>query len=308
MSMNKKNLLAPPAVVAPRPLRLRIESSSEDVRIEVVPLIDVIFCILTFFILAAMGLSRQQAISVDLPKAGTGTPQGREILAIALNESGQVFVDQQPVTTKDLFLQKLRDYNKNKPTGIMALYAPTNATYSQVVQVLDLMREVGGDRVALATIPGESPQTFGTTPALPPATGVPGVPIYPGTNSSDPYGIQNPTNQLNPAQPQLPSTPGQPLPGLPGTAPGTLQPLPGQPQNSLGNPALSTPGATVPRSTNNPVPQQTSPGNPAVSSPGAAVPPSTNNAAPQQISPSNSTVPTPGTQVPPNTDNAAPKR
>ncbi len=289
MSMNKKSP-STPAVVAPRPLRLRIESSSEDVRIEVVPLIDVIFCILTFFILAAVGLSRQQAISVDLPKAGTGTPQGREILAIALNESGQVFVDQQPVTTKDLFLQKLRDYHKNKPTGIMALYAPTNATYSQVVQVLDLMREVGGDRVALATIPGESQPTFGSTPGLPPATAVPGVPAYPEANPYDPYGTtKNPASQLNPTQPQLPGTPGQ---------------LP----TSLGNPALSPPGTTVPPSTNNVAPQKSRSNNPAVTTPRATVPPRTNNAAPQQTSPSNSVVPIPGTNVPPNTDNTAPKR
>lgn len=280
MSMNKK-IPSTPAVVAPRPLRLRIDTNSEDVRIEVVPLIDVIFCILTFFILAAMGLSRQQAISVDLPRASTGTPQGREISAVALNESGQVFVDQQPVTTKDQFLQKLREFHKSKPNGIMALYAPTNATYSQVVQVLDLMREVGGDRVALATIPGESQRTFGSTPALPPATAVPSVPAYPEANPYDPYGTRNPASQLNPA-PQLPSTPGQPLPGLPGTNPGNLQPQPGQPQNNLGNPAVPPPNAAVSPSTNNTAPQQTSPGNSAVPTPGIKVSPNTNNAAPKR--------------------------
>lgn len=305
--MNKK-IPSTPAVVAPRPLRLRIDTNSEDVRIELVPLIDVIFCILTFFILAAMGLSRQQAISVDLPKASTGTPQGREISAVALNESGQVFVDQQPVTTKDQFLQKLKEFHKNKPNGIMALYAPTNATYSQVVQVLDLMREVGGDRVALATIPGESQVNFSSPPGQPPATAVPGVPAYPGGNTYDPYGTQNPASQLNPAQPQLPSTPGQPLPGLPGTTPGNLQPQPGQPQTSLGNPAVPAPGSTVSPNKNNAAPQQSSLSNPAALTPGATVPPNTKNAVPQQTSPSSSEVLTPGTKGFPNSDNATPKR
>ena len=46
----------------------------EDVRLELIPLIDVIFCILTFFILAAVGLTRQQAIDLDLPSAETGQP------------------------------------------------------------------------------------------------------------------------------------------------------------------------------------------------------------------------------------------
>lgn len=279
MATNKK-IPSTPAPLAARPLTFRIDTQPEDVRIEVVPLIDVIFCILVFFILAALSLSRQQAISVDLPKATTGTSQGREILAVALNESGQVFVDQQPVPTKDQFLQKLRDYHKKNPTGIMALYAPTNATYNQVVQVLDLLREVGGDRVALATIPGEAQGAFGSTPGVPPATGVPGVPSYPGAGSYDPYGTNNPASQLNPAQPQLPTTPGQPLQGLPGTTPGNLQPLPGQSQNSLGNPTLPAPGATVLPNTNNAAPKQNGSSSPSVPAPGTKGSSSTNNVSP----------------------------
>ena len=67
-----------------RPLKFHQAPSNieQEVRIEIVPLIDVIFCILTFFILGAVGLSRQQAIGLDLPKAQTGTPQMREMLAI----------------------------------------------------------------------------------------------------------------------------------------------------------------------------------------------------------------------------------
>jgi biopolymer transport protein ExbD len=224
----KRKIDSSPTSLAPRPLRLRIDTQSEDVRVEVVPLIDVIFCILTFFILAAVGFSRQQAISIDLPKAGTGTPQGREILMVSLNDAGQVFVEQQPVMTKDQFYQRLRDYRQQNPNGLMALYASTNATYNQVVQVLDLLREVGGDRVALATLPAESGGIPNATPSLPPTMGVPGVPPAPGTNSFDPYGLQNPATQFNPAQPQVPPNPGQPLPGLPGTNPG--QPLPGYPE------------------------------------------------------------------------------
>src|SRR4028118_638543 len=291
----KRKIDSPPTSLVPRPLRLRIDTQSEDVRIEVVPLIDVIFCILTFFILAAVGFSRQQAISIDLPKAGTGTPQGREILMVSLNDVGQVFVEQQPVMTKDQFYQRLRDYRQQNPNGLMALYASTNATYNQVVQVLDLLREVGGDRVALATLPAESGGIPNATPSLPPTMGVPGVPPAPGTNSFDPYGLQNPATQFNPAQPQVPPKPGQPLPGLPGTNPGqplpglpgtnpsNLQPLPGQPGTNPGTSAVPIPGATTAPNTTNAAPTQTRPGNPAAPSSGTTTAPNTtrtNNATP----------------------------
>ncbi|MDP8966792.1 MAG: biopolymer transporter ExbD [Cyanobacteriota bacterium] len=294
MTTNKE-IDSAPTSLAPRPMRLRVDTQAEDVRVEIIPLIDVIFCILIFFILAAVGFSRQQAINIDLPKAGTGTPQGRDILVVSLTDAGQVFVEQQPVATKDQFYQKLRDYRQQNPNGLMALYASTNATYNQVVQVLDLLREVGGDRVALATLPAESGGIPNATPSLPPTMGVPGVPPAPGTNSFDPYGLQNPATQFNPAQPQVPPNPGQPLPGLPGTNPGqplpglpgtnpsNLQPLPGQPGTNPGTSAVPSPGATAAPNTTNAAPTQTQPGNPPAPSSGTTTAPNTtrtNNATP----------------------------
>ena len=264
MKTNNKNPSASTSL-APRPLRLRIETQTEDVRVEIIPLIDVIFCILIFFILAAVGFSRQQAISIDIPKASTGTAQGREILMVMLNDAGQVFVEQQPMATEDQFRQRLREYNKQKPNGLMALYASTNTTYNQVVQVLDMLRTEGSGRVALATLPGEAGKPNVSPPGVP---GVPGVPPAPGTSSFDPYGLQNPANQFNPLPPQ-----GQPLPGLPG-ANGTLQPLPGQAGVNPGNLAAPSPGTPVAPSVNNaaPTPKPNKLSNPTAPSPRPASP------------------------------------
>jgi biopolymer transport protein ExbD len=142
-----------------------LESPNEDVRIEIIPLIDIIFCILTFFILAAVGLTRQQAIDLDLPSANTGNalpPQGigseallRERLYVSVDAIGQVYIDQQPVTL-NLLYDVLLQHQQVSPEGLIVLYASRDARYEDVIQVLDLLREVGGDRVALATLPGES--------------------------------------------------------------------------------------------------------------------------------------------------------
>jgi biopolymer transport protein ExbD len=225
--------------VAPRPLRLRIDTQTEDVRIELIPLIDVIFCILTFFLLSAVGLSRQQAINVDIavPKASTGKPQGRQILVVSLNELGQIYVDKQPVPTDKEFRQRLRDYRQKNPEGLMALYASANASYNQVVQVLDLLRDEGGERVALATILGKPSSPLPSVRRHPPATGVPSYTPYPGEGSlgTYPYGTPNPLPVT--AQPQVPGNPGQLLPGVPGVSPGSPPPLPGQSGVNPGNSA-----------------------------------------------------------------------
>lgn len=137
-----------------------LDTPREDVRMEIIPLIDVIFCILTFFILAAVGLTRQQAIDLDLPAAQTGKPLPGQAsqdgladrLYVSVDSLGQVYLDQQPVTV-DLLYDVLQQFNQISPTGLIVLYASRDARYEDVIMVLDVLRSVGGDRVALATLP-----------------------------------------------------------------------------------------------------------------------------------------------------------
>ena len=204
-----------------RPLKLWLDDSTqEEVRIEIIPLIDVIFCILTFFILAAVGFSRQQAISLDLPKASTGAPQMREMLIVSLDDLGQVYVEQQAVTKNQLY-QAIRNYHQLNPGGLMVLNAARNTSYNEVVEVLDMLREVGGDRVALATLPGESdsnpppanPDSNYVPPYVTPVPGGTYNPALPNYPNSDP-GL----GQYNPSTPNLP-VPSDTAPSDPSASP-----------------------------------------------------------------------------------------
>jgi biopolymer transport protein ExbD len=144
-------------------MKINLDADAPDIRIELIPLIDVIFCILIFFILAAVGLTRQQAINLDLPRASTGAPQMREMMVVSIDPIGQVYVEKQPVTQEQLY-QILLSYNKTKPEGLIVLNASQLVGYNQVIQVLDLLRSVGGDRVALATQPSNSPNPSSQNP------------------------------------------------------------------------------------------------------------------------------------------------
>ncbi|HAC62270.1 MAG TPA: biopolymer transporter ExbD [Cyanothece sp. UBA12306] len=207
-----------PSLVHSRPLKLWQDISPEqEVRIEILPMIDVIFCILTFFILGAVGLSRQQAISLDLPKSGAGAPQMREMLVVSLDDFGQVYVEKQLVTRNQLF-DAIKNYHQFNPNGVMALHASRNASYNEVIQVLDILKQVGGDRVALATLPGESDSLDNSgypdlnSPASP--AGLPGL----SGNSANSWPPMAPNNRnqglgnaqgsgVNPSVPQVPSAP-----------------------------------------------------------------------------------------------------
>ena len=240
-----------------RPLSLWQDQQHDqgEVRIEIIPLIDVIFCILTFFILGAVGLSRQQAISLDLPKASTGTPQMREMFVVSLDDLGQLYVEKEPVTQSQMS-SALQNYHQYNPNGLIVIHASRHASYNDVVQLLDILREVGGDRVALATLPGDSrPVPSLADPGLGLPNQFPGSnqpPTFPNPNLN-PSTIPGTTNQLpnlsNPANPITPNSqavPGVPQPTRP-TAPGSPNFVPGSipQQPSRTTPAApSTPPAT----------------------------------------------------------------
>lgn len=191
--------------VPPRPLKLWQDvSGDQEVRIELVPLIDVIFCILTFFILAAVGFTRQQAINLDLPKASTGEPQMREMLIVSLDDLGQVYIDRNVVTRNQLE-QAIENYHQQNPAGMMVLHASRNARYNEVIEILDKLKEVGGDRVSLATLPGAQASDAApdlNNPNLPPSgTSLPGSSVVPGQGLDN----QIPAIPNPPAPPDVPS-------------------------------------------------------------------------------------------------------
>jgi biopolymer transport protein ExbD len=224
-------------------IKIDADNTDPDVRIEIVPLIDVIFCILTFFILAAVTLTRQAAINVDLPSAKTGSTQMRQILVVSIDPIGQTYVEKNPVTQAQL-TDALVQFRKESPEGQMVLYASRASSYNDVVRVLDLLRSVGGTRVALATLPGsgQGDQIPGLSPSgqfnpspLPGST-LPGSTL-PGSTLP---GLNNPSSPSGLDQNSLP---GLGLPSAQPTSPGTSNTVPSLPGL---NPPASQPGTSIP--------------------------------------------------------------
>ncbi|WAL62707.1 ExbD/TolR family protein [Thermocoleostomius sinensis] len=165
-------------------MKWNYENPEEEVRIELVPLIDVIFCILTFFILAAVTLTRQTAINVDLPRANTGATQLRELLIVSVDPIGQTYIEKQPVSRQQLY-DALLNFRQTSADGLIVLYASRAASYNDVVQVLDLLRSVGGSRVALATLPASADgQPFQLPELTPGSEATPSLPEFDPVNPS----------------------------------------------------------------------------------------------------------------------------
>lgn len=198
-------------------MKIKSDNSNNEPHIELVPLIDVIFCILTFFLLAGLQVARQQAISVDIPSAATGTPTARELLMVSLNDAGQIFLEQQPMLVPAQLTDAVKQYTQARPNSAIVLYASKQVSYNRVVEILDALRSVAGDRVALATIPttavAPTPPII-TNPyspynpyqgSTPPTNITPSTTTQPGAGVVPPTGQTTPPTQVSPSPATSPS-------------------------------------------------------------------------------------------------------
>lgn len=135
------------------PLKSRFRASKSQLpEINLVPMMDVLMTILTFFIIISMTLTaQQQSVNIDLPStnAGANDVKTPDPLVVGLTRQGILAIANNPVTEAQLS-QQMQAYLMANPQGAVVLKADKKLAYEQVVQVLGKMRDVGGDRVSLA--------------------------------------------------------------------------------------------------------------------------------------------------------------
>src|SRR5512141_1846675 len=112
-------------------------------RIEIIPLIDIMFFLLASFMLASLSMIRLQSIKMDLPTATVAKRDFKpDIVNIGVDKAGNVFLDKKPVNQVELqtFLSNKFRANTNVPVYISG---DKDATHGTVIGVLDLVRRQG---------------------------------------------------------------------------------------------------------------------------------------------------------------------
>ncbi|MFZ4641346.1 MAG: ExbD/TolR family protein [Nodosilinea sp.] len=130
-------------------------SSTQVSEINLVPMMDVLMTILTFFIIVSMTLSGQQrSLNVNLPSTqGPGSPvDAPDPLVVSLSVTGQMGVNSDIVNEAQL-ANAISTYVGKNPQGQVLLKADRQVSYEQLAQLLSKMQAVGGDRISLAIAP-----------------------------------------------------------------------------------------------------------------------------------------------------------
>jgi len=119
-------------------------------QVNLVSLVDVVLLLVIFFMLTSK-FAFQSGIDVRLPqtKAAPATPPGQ--VTVTITREGRVYVDQQRVSWKQL-LAVLKN-KKESGKELLVVRADKNVRHARVVRVMDLARQAGIARLAIATEP-----------------------------------------------------------------------------------------------------------------------------------------------------------
>lgn len=125
------------------------KSRAADPVLEVTPLVDVVFLLLIFFLLTATFV-RNPNIPIRLPQASVQqvSPEQRDVM-VGITSGGAVRFEGEEVTMSELRVQ-MRQAHANAPDTMVLIQADRQSRHGKVVQVMDLAKQIGFERIGIA--------------------------------------------------------------------------------------------------------------------------------------------------------------
>ncbi len=131
-------------------------NTHKSVRIEMLPLIDIVFLLLVFFIYAMLSMAVHRGLPVLLPASSTSEIEKKSTLSVTVKTDGTIYVDEKLISIENLagFLKKKAEIDKD--TGIL-LFAERTLSYQKLFRILDQIRMAGLNRISLQAEADQQP-------------------------------------------------------------------------------------------------------------------------------------------------------
>ena len=126
------------------------ESNLEGEGINIVPMIDVIFAILTFFIISSLDLIRLENIPVNLPKASTSTLVKEKPIVLTIDRENNILLENKLIDSK-ILVDQIKNIISDYSTDILVISADKEVAYGKVVEVIDQIRSIDNLRIGMST-------------------------------------------------------------------------------------------------------------------------------------------------------------
>ena len=137
-----------------RRIRRRHDAEMSDQPMEiknVLPLLDVLFALLTFFVLSALFLNRTEGLPVDLPQAQSSSMQKTPARAtLSVNDKTEIFLNKEKIGITEVGdrVKQLLEPNQDL---VVVLNADRSVQLGDVIQIMDQLRQIPRVKMAIAT-------------------------------------------------------------------------------------------------------------------------------------------------------------
>lgn len=139
-------------------MRILLPSARRRARIEIIPLIDIVFFLLATFVMVSVSMVKNQAIRVNLPRAATAErPPEKAFTVVSVTEDGEIFFNRERASFSEMpgRFQALRAAD---PDPKVFIRGDEKAYFGTAIRLLDEARRQGITKVLIQTKPVAAPE------------------------------------------------------------------------------------------------------------------------------------------------------
>src|SRR5258708_4631545 len=132
-------------------MKITTSRPKKRARIEIIPLIDVVFFLLATFVLFTLSLNKSNGLNVALPNSTTGGPRDpTDSVTITVTAEGTLAWNKDPITLQE-FLSRILEFARSSTDPKVLINGDQKARFSQAVYVFDEVRKAGIHKVLIET-------------------------------------------------------------------------------------------------------------------------------------------------------------
>jgi len=127
------------------------EKDELKTEINILPMIDVIFAILSFFIVSSLFLTKVETIPINLPNSTTAKKEEKKSINLSIDSKSRIFLNKNLVQLSNLKNEIIKlNIEKN---SLIIIRGDKNVNYGKIVEVMDIIRSLNNIKIAISTNP-----------------------------------------------------------------------------------------------------------------------------------------------------------
>ena len=126
------------------------EENDNENSINILPMIDIIFAILSFFIISSLYLTKVDSIKVNLPKSSSAKREQNKMQIITVDKNEKIYFQSNQILFKNIYLS-IQKYTEKMEDPLVILRADDSVNYGFIINILDQLRKIENLKIGIET-------------------------------------------------------------------------------------------------------------------------------------------------------------